>query len=75
MSNSKLIFFKGGTFTVSNLGMFGIKHFAAVINPPQVNFFFRSFKFLCKLIVIKVQLFNSIFVFNLNSIRFINQIK
>ncbi len=25
----------GGTFTVSNLGMFGIKNFAAVINPPQ----------------------------------------
>lgn len=27
--------FQGGTITVSNLGMFGIKHFAAVINPPQ----------------------------------------
>lgn len=26
---------KTGTFTISNLGMFGIKHFAAVINPPQ----------------------------------------
>jgi pyruvate dehydrogenase E2 component (dihydrolipoamide acetyltransferase) len=25
----------GGTFTVSNLGMFGIKNFTAVINPPQ----------------------------------------
>ena len=24
-----------GTFTVSNLGMFGIRNFAAVINPPQ----------------------------------------
>ena len=24
-----------GTFTVSNLGMFGIDHFVAVINPPQ----------------------------------------
>lgn len=24
-----------GTFTISNLGMFGIKEFAAVINPPQ----------------------------------------
>jgi pyruvate dehydrogenase E2 component (dihydrolipoamide acetyltransferase) len=24
-----------GTFSVSNLGMFGIKRFAAVINPPQ----------------------------------------
>eukprot|EP00005_Dracoamoeba_jomungandri_P001619 CAMPEP_0174250042 /NCGR_PEP_ID=MMETSP0439-20130205/341_1 /TAXON_ID=0 /ORGANISM="Stereomyxa ramosa, Strain Chinc5" /LENGTH=419 /DNA_ID=CAMNT_0015330013 /DNA_START=269 /DNA_END=1528 /DNA_ORIENTATION=- len=27
--------FMGGTFTISNLGMFGIKHFTAVINPPQ----------------------------------------
>lgn len=26
---------EGGTFTVSNLGMFGIKDFDAVINPPQ----------------------------------------
>jgi pyruvate dehydrogenase E2 component (dihydrolipoamide acetyltransferase) len=25
----------GGTFTVSNLGMFGISNFSAVINPPQ----------------------------------------
>ncbi len=25
----------GGTFTVSNLGMFGITSFAAIINPPQ----------------------------------------
>ncbi|MEA2392522.1 MAG: hypothetical protein QOJ82_413 [Solirubrobacteraceae bacterium] len=25
----------GGTFTVSNLGMFGVTEFAAVINPPQ----------------------------------------
>ncbi len=25
----------GGTFTVSNLGMFGIRSFSAVINPPQ----------------------------------------
>ena len=25
----------GGTFTVSNLGMYGIESFAAVINPPQ----------------------------------------
>jgi len=24
-----------GTFTISNLGMFGIRHFAAVILPPQ----------------------------------------
>jgi pyruvate dehydrogenase E2 component (dihydrolipoamide acetyltransferase) len=27
--------YQGGTFSVSNLGMFGIKHFEAVINPPQ----------------------------------------
>ncbi|OQV21692.1 Dihydrolipoyllysine-residue acetyltransferase component of pyruvate dehydrogenase complex, mitochondrial [Hypsibius exemplaris] len=27
--------FQGGTFTVSNLGMFDIKNFSAVINPPQ----------------------------------------
>jgi pyruvate dehydrogenase E2 component (dihydrolipoamide acetyltransferase) len=25
----------GGTFTVSNLGMFGVTEFSAVINPPQ----------------------------------------
>ena len=31
----KLEEFQGGTFSVSNLGMFGIKDFAAVINPPQ----------------------------------------
>jgi pyruvate dehydrogenase E2 component (dihydrolipoamide acetyltransferase) len=27
--------FSGGTFTISNLGMFGIDHFTAVINPPE----------------------------------------
>jgi pyruvate dehydrogenase E2 component (dihydrolipoamide acetyltransferase) len=27
--------FQGGTFTISNLGMFGVKHFEAVINQPQ----------------------------------------
>ena len=27
--------FMGGTITVSNLGMFGIGHFTAIINPPQ----------------------------------------
>lgn len=26
---------QGGTFTVSNLGMYGIEHFTAIINPPQ----------------------------------------
>ena len=25
----------GGTFTISNLGMFGIERFIAVLNPPQ----------------------------------------
>ncbi len=25
----------GGTFTVSNLGMYGVDHFTAIINPPQ----------------------------------------
>ena len=27
--------YQGGTFSLSNLGMFGIKHFDAIINPPQ----------------------------------------
>ncbi|EIW86603.1 pyruvate dehydrogenase [Coniophora puteana RWD-64-598 SS2] len=27
--------YQGGTFTVSNLGMFDIEHFTAIINPPQ----------------------------------------
>ncbi len=26
----------GGTFTISNLGMFGVSRFTAIINPPQV---------------------------------------
>ncbi len=25
----------GGTFTISNLGMFGVHNFSAIINPPQ----------------------------------------
>ncbi len=29
--------FNGGTFTISNLGMYGIDEFSAVINPPQVR--------------------------------------
>ena len=32
----KLEEFQGGGFSVSNLGMFGIKEFSAIINPPQV---------------------------------------
>jgi pyruvate dehydrogenase E2 component (dihydrolipoamide acetyltransferase) len=27
--------YEGGTFTVTNLGMFGVEDFAAIINPPQ----------------------------------------
>src|SRR5712691_2679345 len=27
---------EGGTFTISNLGMFGVEQFIAVLNPPQV---------------------------------------
>ena len=28
--------YQGGSFTISNLGVFGIKDFGAIINPPQV---------------------------------------
>lgn len=28
--------YQGGTFTISNLGMYGIESFSAIINPPQV---------------------------------------
>jgi pyruvate dehydrogenase E2 component (dihydrolipoamide acetyltransferase) len=27
--------YQGGGFTISNLGMFGVKDFVAIINPPQ----------------------------------------
>ena len=27
--------YEGGTFTVTNLGMFGVSSFTAIINPPQ----------------------------------------
>lgn len=27
--------FQGGTFSISNLGMFGVTHFQAIVNPPQ----------------------------------------
>jgi pyruvate dehydrogenase E2 component (dihydrolipoamide acetyltransferase) len=27
--------YQGGTFTISNLGMFGVEEFAAIINPPE----------------------------------------
>ncbi len=29
--------YKGGSFTVSNLGMFGVTNFQAIINPPQAG--------------------------------------
>ena len=32
----KLDDLEGGTFTISNLGMYGIEQFVAVLNPPQV---------------------------------------
>ncbi len=32
----KLTDLEGGTFTISNLGMYGIEQFVAVLNPPQV---------------------------------------
>ena len=31
----KLSEFQGGSFTISNLGMFGVDEFSAVVNPPQ----------------------------------------
>jgi len=31
----KLDELSGGTFTISNLGMFGVHNFSAIINPPQ----------------------------------------
>jgi len=27
--------YQGGSFTISNLGMFGVQEFSAIINPPQ----------------------------------------
>lgn len=29
--------YSGGTFTISNLGMFGIENFTAIINPPEMG--------------------------------------
>ena len=28
--------YQGGTISISNMGMMGVDHFSAVINPPQV---------------------------------------
>ena len=28
---------KGGTFTISNLGMFGIEQFTSIVNPPEIG--------------------------------------
>lgn len=33
--NIPWVVLQGGTFTISNLGMFGVKNFSAIINPPQ----------------------------------------
>ena len=35
--------FTGGTFSISNLGMYGITEFSAIINPPQVTHLSPSF--------------------------------
>ena len=35
LSLSPSLSLQGGTFTISNLGMFGVKNFSAIINPPQ----------------------------------------
>jgi len=29
--------FQGGSFSISNLGMFGVDKFFAIINPPQAS--------------------------------------
>ena len=29
--------YRGATFTVSNLGMFGVREFVAILNPPQAG--------------------------------------
>ncbi|MFT8590974.1 MAG: pyruvate dehydrogenase complex dihydrolipoamide acetyltransferase [Acetobacter orientalis] len=29
--------FQGGTFSISNMGMYGVKEFSAIINPPQAG--------------------------------------
>ena len=29
--------FQGGSFSISNLGMYGVDYFSAIINPPQVQ--------------------------------------
>ncbi len=34
--------FTGGSFTISNLGMFNVDRFCAIINPPQVSCFFLA---------------------------------
>jgi pyruvate dehydrogenase E2 component (dihydrolipoamide acetyltransferase) len=37
MSRVQLHEIRGSTFTVSNLGMFGIEQFTAILNPPEVG--------------------------------------
>jgi pyruvate dehydrogenase E2 component (dihydrolipoamide acetyltransferase) len=33
--SNRTLFHQGGTFTISNLGMYDVAHFTAIINPPQ----------------------------------------
>jgi pyruvate dehydrogenase E2 component (dihydrolipoamide acetyltransferase) len=33
--NGKIVGMGKGTFTISNLGMFGVDHFTAIVNPPE----------------------------------------
>ena len=35
--------FTGGSFTISNLGMFNVDRFCAIINPPQVSCFLSCY--------------------------------
>jgi hypothetical protein len=53
--------FVGGTFTISNLGMFGIKQFTAVINPPQV---YKTQPTSCEFVYIQCNIFFPLFVFS-----------
>jgi hypothetical protein len=53
-----------GTFTIANLGMYGITNFSAVIHPQQVNFWkkiFNSFFFLSRLFWLLVVLIQGLY--------------
>ena len=34
--------YQGGSFSISNMGMYGVKDFAAIINPPPIAAFWQS---------------------------------